>query len=65
MSEVKERVIKEYEELEIKHNKLSKFMQSDAFTKIPTLQQVLLVNQSEAMLLYLNILYQRIKLWQD
>lgn len=55
-----QRMIDEETELTVKCNKLSDFIDSDAFKNIPEIEQVDLREQFEHMLDYRNVLLRRI-----
>lgn len=60
MSTFLERLIEEETELTVKCNKLSDFIDGDAFKNIPEIEQVDLREQFEHMLDYRNVLLRRI-----
>jgi len=59
-----ERVIQEDGELQIKAVKLIEFTSSDAFKKLPVMDQQLLEIQLGAMIAYSNVLKLRISLFK-
>tara|TARA_B100002049_G_C16053254_1_gene364521 strand:+ start:683 stop:946 length:264 start_codon:yes stop_codon:yes gene_type:complete len=54
------RVHKELEELEVKLEKLSQFVRSDAFDSLDGTSKVLLIRQAKAMAEYIEILNTRV-----
>jgi hypothetical protein len=59
MEEYKDRVIQERHDLGIRITKLDNFIKSEAFLSIPTVDQILLIQQRVHMLSYFNILDSR------
>lgn len=62
MNTFKNRLLSEKQELDEKREKLSAFLNTEAFTKIDEVQQLLLPLQLDAMNLYSTILGDRIAL---
>jgi len=62
MNDFRTRLIEEHQSVEDRLNKLLVFIKSDKLTSIPTIQQVLLKAQYNAMLTYEIILRERINL---
>jgi len=58
---MKERILQEQEDLNIKIDKLEKFIESDEFNKIDYANQYLLKEQSKIMCKYNSILRVRLK----
>ena len=65
MTTAKERVELELKELEERLGKLKTFVLSEPFSKLPTVQQMLLMSQIDIMTSYANCLYRRLKFWED
>lgn len=61
MKPYQERVIQEKAELDIKREKLDRFINSNDFDTLPYVSQSLLVVQADAMTLYSGVLAQRIQ----
>lgn len=61
MSDFKTRLIQERDELQEKYQKLSEFICSDGFDKLPEIQKLLLTQQHSHMGGYLMTLNQRLE----
>ena len=64
MTTAKERVELELNELEERLGKLKTFVLSKPFSKLSTVQQMLLMSQIDIMTLYANYLHRRLKFWR-
>ena len=65
MTTAKERVELELKELEERLDKLKTFVLSESFSKLSTVQQVLLTSQVSIMTSYANCLHRRLEFWED
>lgn len=65
MTTAKERVELEFKELEERLGKLKMFVLSEPFSKLSTVQQMLLMSQIDIMMSYANCLHRRLKFWED
>jgi hypothetical protein len=65
MEDWKKRVLEEKDELEQRLKKLKIFISSEAFNKVDSVNQILLTRQDNIMTEYLNILNDRIRLFEN
>lgn len=65
MNTTKECVENELKELEEHLGKLKTFVLSEQFSKLSTVQQMLLMSQIDIMTSYANCLHRRLRFWED